>query len=76
MNDNDINQVERTIQQAHEVLYNRNTPLGKRPKGGEAGVNYNAWHGSNDARQDDTWTQPEDESHPSDDSAQETKGLE
>jgi hypothetical protein len=52
MNDTDLNTVEQTIRQAHEAFFNRTTPLGKRPIGGEAGFNYNAWHGSDDVRQD------------------------
>ncbi len=55
MNDNDISQMEKTIQQANEVLYNRNAQLGKRYNGGDAGLNNNAWYGCNNARTDNTW---------------------
>ncbi len=67
MNDNDISQMEKTIQEAHEVLYNRNAPLGKRYKGGEAGVNSNAWYGSNDTHKDNTWGNGVQQIEPNDD---------
>ena len=67
MNNNDLNQVAKSIQEAHEVLYNPTKPLGKRYRGGEAGVNSNSWYGSNDVRTDDTWGNSVQQIEPNDD---------